>query len=611
MHLTLKKINLLPEFIINQIAAGEVIEGPYSIIKELFENSIDAQANVIDIKVSKNFSKIEITDNGHGIAAEDLELAFKKHATSKIQNLEDLETLMTNGFRGEALASISAISKLTCITKTSESDFAYKIYIENEKQEISKTGSGQGTKFIIDDLFFNTPVRLKFLKSNTKERNNIIDLVRGLSLANPQVKVSLSIDNKIILQSSGSNDIEKVLAEIFKLEKQNSLLQLDNSDGSIKVSGYCSKISNTRTDKRALFTIVNNRIVDCYIIKSAILSLYKELLPTGKYPIAVIKLDLPSTDIDVNIHPTKKEIKYAEANKIYRIVQNTIDQKLRNNSYQEIETFNQQNHLKENHLNTRQVSQTKINNDFFQENHYHQDEKQGNFQNQISNLESQKTFKNESSEETILFNSSKFLARIGSISIKKIDNTDVQTILSSLGNKTKYEYVVKDLAKNQAIVFSGEFIGENWLKEKVFAFLETIAVDIFAQDKKPQSAQTHSRPNKKPKQSTLEKIWQRDNYTCVYCAKPLLSPASVKHYLNENLDAKLVNQHLASYDHHLPASKFATLNEDENNLYAACQECNIKKSNSLASKTWEPQAYNSWDKALVIGETKIEKPELN
>ena len=304
------RIKILPEFIANQIAAGEVVEGPSSIIKELFENSIDANATRIDINTSKNLLRLEISDNGDGIAKEDLELAFKKHATSKIQSIEDLNSLITNGFRGEALPSIASVSKLTCITRTQDSALASKIHIENDHQEVTETGAGFGTKLIIDDLFFNTPARLKFLKSDSRERNTIIDTCRGLALANPSIKVSLTIDSKKILESSGSNKLDQTLEEIFKKDLSKQLLKAEASEGSIKAFGFCSKLSNTRTDKRGIFSIVNNRLVDCYIIKSAINSVYKDQIPKGKYPIVVMNIKLPSEDIDINVHPNKKEIKY-------------------------------------------------------------------------------------------------------------------------------------------------------------------------------------------------------------------------------------------------------------------------------------------------------------
>jgi DNA mismatch repair protein MutL len=607
------KIHILPEIVANQIAAGEVVDGPSSIIKELFENSADAKSSRIDITVSKNLLKIEIIDNGEGIAKEDLKLAFKKHATSKIKNIDDLNHLLTNGFRGEALPSIASVSKLTCVSRTQESTLATKIYIENEIEELSETGSGYGTKIIIDDLFFNTPARLKFLKSDSRERTQIIDTCRGLALANPQIKVSLTIDNKSILETTGSNKLDQALEEIFKKDISKQLLKAQAKEDSIEVYGFCSKLSNTRTDKRGIFSIVNDRFLDCYIIKSAVNSVYKELLAKGKFPIVVIKINLPPEDVDVNVHPNKKEVKYREANKVYRLVQNSIDKALRASAYNEHEKIEITKTNIENTTNTNKVSQTKLETNSY-ETKVNKEFTQFFMPSHNNLKETKATIPQNENKEIFDFNSSKFIARFGSIDIKKIDNTNVKTITSAQGNKTRFEYAHKDFKDNQSIIFSGEFIGENWIKEKLFNFLSEIGDEILVHEKnKIKKSNKHSRPQTKPSRSMLEKIWQRDNYTCVYCKKPLLHPNLVKEKLAVCSNADELNSHLASFDHHLPASKYSELNLDEKNLFAVCQECNIKKSNSLSSKTWSPNRTDAWqnNSEILISDIKIDKPTLN
>lgn len=607
------KIHILPERVANQIAAGEVVDGPSSIIKELFENSVDAKSDKIDIAISKNLLKIEIIDNGEGIAKEDLKLAFKKHATSKIKNIEDLNHLLTNGFRGEALPSIASVSKLTCVSRTQESTLATKIYIENDIEELSETGSGFGTKITIDDLFFNTPARLKFLKSDSRERTQIIDTCRGLALANPQIKVNLTIDNKSILETSGANKLDQALEEIFKKDISKQLLKAQAKENSIEVYGFCSKLSNTRTDKRGIFSIVNDRFLDCYIIKSAVNSVYKDLLAKGKFPIVVIKVNLPPEDLDVNVHPNKKEVKYREANKVYRLVQNSIDKALRASAYNEHEKSEMAKMAIESTTNTNNVTQAKLETNSYDtkvDKEFTQffTPSQNNFQKTKS------TIPLKEDKEIFDFNSSKFIARFGSIDIKKIDNTDVQTITSAQGNKTRFDYAHKDFKDNQSIIFSGEFVGENWMKEKLFNFLSEIGDEILVHEKnKIKKSNSHSRPQTKPSKSVLEKIWQRDNYTCVYCTKPLLHPSLVKEKLAVCSNADELNSHLASFDHHLPASKYSELNVDEENLFAVCQECNIKKSNSLASKTWSPKRTDAWqdNTGILISDLKIDKPTLN
>ena len=599
------KIQILPEFIANQIAAGEVVEGPSSIVKELVENSIDAQADQIEINISKNFLKLEFIDNGIGIAQEDLSVAFKKHATSKITSIEDLNNLASNGFRGEALASISAVSKLTCISKSQSADQAYKIYLENGSEEITPSSAGFGTKIIVDDLFFNTPARLKFLKSNSKERANIIDITRGLALANPQVKISLSIDNKNTFKTSGSNKLNVCLSEIFKQDSSN-LLEVRNEQEDISITGFCSKPSNTRSDKRALFTIVNDRILDCYIIKSAIESIYKELLAPGKHPIAVIKLDLPASLIDVNVHPNKKQIKYENTNEIYRLVQNAIDSALRKNAYTEHEQM--QTQIKDQaipEITKGEITQERV----IQKALVPEAPKSIPQFEAKPNLSPQTLSNTNFDMEEKLFNSKKFLARFNSIDIKLIDNTDVQNIVSTQGNKTRFDYAHKNFKENRSVLFQGEFIGEKWLEEKLFKFFSEIGDEIFLREQnKTLKTNNQSRPQATVPKSILEKIWQRDNYTCVYCAKALLDPKTVKEKLSECSNPDELNSHTASHDHHIPASQAGALNKDEDNLYAVCQECNIKKSNSQASNTWQPQRSNTWKEEQVIAGINFKKP---
>ncbi len=606
-----QKIKILPELVSNQIAAGEVVEGPASIIKELFENSVDAGSKKIEINLSKNLLRIELIDDGQGIAKEDLSLAFKKHATSKIEKIEDLDLLNSNGFRGEALASISAVSKLTCISRQKDSKEAYKIYIENGKESISETGFGFGTKIIIDELFFNTPARLKFLKSSSKERNNIIDTCRGLCFANTQIKVKLNIDNKNIIETSGSGNIDKCLEEVFKAIANSDLLKIENSTEKISITGSCSKIHNTRTDKRGLFTIVNNRFIDCYIIKSAIDSVYKDLIPKGKYPIVVIKIGLPSSEIDVNVHPNKKEIKYKETNKLYTLVQDSIDKALRANAYQENETMQTQikDSKPEFEIGVRQarieLSTSKI--EKYKPKEIVSKAPSSKFEEIIR--EQKASLDN---DDTIKFNSQRFSSRFGSIDIKILDNIEEQTVTSTQGNKTRFDYVHKNFKDKKSVVFQGEFIGENWIREKLYSFLAELGDEILEKEKhKTKILDNRSRPQKRPSKKVLAKIWQRDNYTCVYCKKALLDPSLIKEKLKLCSKPQELNDHIASFDHHLPASKFGELNLDEQNLHAVCKECNIQKSDSLASQTWKPQVSNAWERPLRIAGIDFEKPTLN
>ena len=599
-------IIILPEHIANQIAAGEVVEGPSSIIKELVENSIDAHATQINIEVSKQLLKIQVLDNGLGISPEDISLAFKRHATSKLSKIEDLYTLLTNGFRGEALASIAAVSKLTCISKRSDDKHATKIYLENGKEESTITGATQGTNIIVDDLFFNTPARLKFLKSNNKERTNIIDTVRSLAIANPAVAFSLNIDDRSNLKTSGSGDTQRVLAEIFSEEICDGLVEVNLAKGTTRVRGYTSKAHIFRSDKRGIFTIVNNRILKCYIIRSAVEAVYKDILGAGKHPIAVIYLDIPHEDVDINVHPNKQDVKYHETNKIYTLVGDAVAKALADSHYQSQASFQPS-------IKDYQLSQTTL----IASESFTGTELVGN---NFHNIEPRKTYRNEfsySAPDTQLSSDTrKFISRFGSVDISITSTKGLKSTISSLGNKTNFEIIINDPETNeQSVIIRGDFIGENWLKESYLAFLHNLGQEIIKRELLESNFRVQpnktisSRPQSKPSLKQLEEIWQRDHYTCVYCAKLLLHPDTVKQSLNACSDPDTLNKHLASYDHHLPASKFPELNKDTRNLYACCQECNIQKSNSLASKTWTPNPVNAWEGAeLRVAELKFTEP---
>jgi DNA mismatch repair protein MutL len=631
-------IKVLPEHVANQIAAGEVVEGPSSIIKELVENSIDAGANKIDILVAKNFLRIQIIDNGYGMSKEDLAIAFKKHATSKITNIDDLQNLLTKGFRGEALASISAVSKLTCISKRSNDTHASKIYIENGIETITETGASVGTNVLVDELFFNTPARLKFLKSNTKERNNIIDLCRGLALSHPEIALSLNLDSKTILQSSGSDQLDLCMQEVFKDNLDKALAKLDFRRDNFKVEGYTSSPHISRSDKRGIFTIVNGRLLQCYILRSAVEAVYKDILGPGKYPIAVVKLELPADLVDVNVHPNKKEVRYSNTNQVYTLVGDAVAKALADQAYESNNSF--QPSLQEHYLrNENSSSQVNFNQDLVnnsekyintKNNAYKQDfsivnqaKNQAAMEIIDSHFEASpqhKKFRDDFSFENhdiLNANTRKFISRFGSADISLLDSVSLDTVVSSLGNKTSFELITKDLSIHKSVLIRGDFIGENWIKDHYFEFLNKLAKEILEREKLEKnfkvknSESTNSRPQAKPSDSQLREIWERDYYTCVYCHKLLLSPDLVKQALKTTQDPKTLNSHLASYDHHLPASKFQVLNKDSRNLYTSCQDCNIQKSSSLASKTWAPNPHNGWENgSLEIANEIYMKPVL-
>ncbi len=329
----MKRIQQLSKNIINQIAAGEVIERPASVVKELVENSIDAGATKISIEVTNECRNIRVADNGSGIHPDDIVLAFSKHATSKIEKSEDLFDLHTLGFRGEALASIISISRVTCITRTKDFDYGTKVVCENSEVESTKTGCAIGTIMQITDLFYNLPVRLKFLKSERTEFAYISELVYAIALANPNISIELKNNNKPVLKTDGIGGIEGVIKNLYSKELFSHLRKIEKDDklAKIEIQGYVSTPDFTRSSKKDYHIFVNGRTVKCPTCIKAIDVAYKNTIPNGKYPFVVIKLNVPADDIDINVHPTKREVRYKNQNQIFNFVMSSILQGIESN----------------------------------------------------------------------------------------------------------------------------------------------------------------------------------------------------------------------------------------------------------------------------------------
>ena len=329
------KIKQLSEDLINKIAAGEVIDRPAAIVKELVENSIDAGANKIEIKVSNNTRDIRVADNGCGISQDDIQLAFKKHATSKIKTVDDLWNISSLGFRGEALASIVAVAKVICITRTKDAPNAIKAVGSDSVIETSKVGAGYGTIFEVKDLFFNTPARLKFLKSEKTEFAYIQEMIQSIALSNPNVAFELFNNDKSYIKTTGTGDLLTTIYELFGISSKNNLVDMNKSDllSKIKITGVCSNPDFTRPTKKNIYIFVNGRTVKCPVILKAIDTAYKRTLPIGKYPFVVLNMEIPFSDVDVNVHPTKRELRYKNPNQIFNIVYSAIDMAISNYSY--------------------------------------------------------------------------------------------------------------------------------------------------------------------------------------------------------------------------------------------------------------------------------------
>lgn len=334
----LKRIQQLSRQLINQIAAGEVIERPASVVKELVENSIDAGATRVEVEISKDCLDIRVSDNGSGIHPDDIELAFSKHATSKISSAEDLFDIHTMGFRGEALASIISIAKVICTTRTKDLETGMRVECEESNVKKSPCGCAIGTTMEVKNLFYNTPVRQKFLKSERVELSYIAEILQSIAIANPHVAISLINEGKTPLKTSGSGDLLCVLTEIYSNSIANELKKINKSDdlSKIKITGYCSTPDFTRSTKKSIHVFVNNRVVKCPVILKAIDTAYKNMLPNGKYPFVCLNLELQPKDVDVNVHPTKKEVRYQNPNQIFNFVYSAILDAL--SSYKKEET---------------------------------------------------------------------------------------------------------------------------------------------------------------------------------------------------------------------------------------------------------------------------------
>lgn len=326
------RIKQLSKHLINQIAAGEVIERPASVVKELVENSIDAGASKISIEINNDCRDIRVADNGCGIHPDDIMLAFSKHATSKIETDEDLFDIHTLGFRGEALSSIISISKLTCTTRTADFETGTKVKCENSKVSQVKTGCAIGTIMDIKDLFYNLPARLKFLKSSNTEFSYIQELLQSLALAHPECSIELKKNSKQTLKTTGQNNLLQTIKEVYSSDVISNLkevLKTDNLSG-LKISGYVSTPDYTRSSKKSYHIYINSRTVKCPVFQKAIDTAYKSLIANGKYPFVVLNLEIPPSDVDVNVHPTKKEVRYKNPNQVFNFIYTSIQAGLMN-----------------------------------------------------------------------------------------------------------------------------------------------------------------------------------------------------------------------------------------------------------------------------------------
>ena len=319
-------IVLLDELTINKIAAGEVIERPASVIKEMVENSIDAGATNITVEIKNGgISYIKISDNGKGIAQNDLEIAFERHATSKIRSADDLNTVTSMGFRGEALASIAAIANVEMISKTKEQDIGYRVVVEaGDILEKEETAAPVGTTITVKNLFFNTPVRYKFLKKDYTESGYIEDVITRIALVNPNIAFKLINTGKTVIQTNGDGELKNVIYSIYGKDIANGIMEVNYKYEDLNIVGVIGKPEIARSNRSNQLFFVNKRYIKDKILTSATEQAYKGLIPIGKFGFVVLNIEMNPAKVDVNVHPAKLEVRFEEENKVFQAIYHAI-----------------------------------------------------------------------------------------------------------------------------------------------------------------------------------------------------------------------------------------------------------------------------------------------
>lgn len=321
----MRKIIQLDDALANKIAAGEVVERPASVVKELVENAIDAGSTIIEIEIEEaGLAKIRITDNGDGIEESDVLTAFQRHATSKIKNESDLFRIRTLGFRGEALPSIASVSRLEMKTSTGN-EAGTRVVIEGGKLEVhEKASSRKGTDITVSDLFFNTPARLKYMKTIHTELGNITDVVGRIALSHPEISFRLIHNERKLMHTNGNGDVRQVLAAIYGLSIVKMMVPIHIESLDYKVTGYISLPEVTRASRNYISTMINGRFIKNYPIARAIQEGYHTLLPIGRYPVVLLNIEMDPILVDVNVHPSKMEVRISKEQELNELITNAI-----------------------------------------------------------------------------------------------------------------------------------------------------------------------------------------------------------------------------------------------------------------------------------------------
>ena len=319
-------IRLLSSEVSSQIAAGEVVERPASVVKELTENSLDAGAKNISISIADaGRTLIEVADDGHGIPSAELELAASRHATSKLVQSEDLFHIRTLGFRGEALASIGSVSQMTITSRVESAKEGARLRVNGGiSEKVEKVGAPKGTAVRVENLFYNVPARLKFLKTDTTERRAIDSLVTRYALAYPNVRFKTTDGKQVTLQTAGDGDRRAILASLYGVDVAKQMLEVMASEEGLTLTGFISPVSLTRSNRKEITFFINGRWVQEISLNSALLQAYHTLLMVGRYPLTALFLDMAPEDVDVNVHPTKAEVRFRSQDKIFSFVQRSV-----------------------------------------------------------------------------------------------------------------------------------------------------------------------------------------------------------------------------------------------------------------------------------------------
>ncbi|MDO4552385.1 MAG: DNA mismatch repair endonuclease MutL, partial [Bacillota bacterium] len=306
------KIIQLAKEIADKIAAGEVVERPLSVVKELVENAVDAGASSIVVEI-RNGGKtyIRVTDDGFGIPADELETAFLRHATSKIRSAEDLERIQTLGFRGEALASIAAVSRVEVVTKTADARLGMRVKFEGSQlTEKGEVGCPDGSTFVVTDLFYNTPARLKFMKKEAAESSLIIDFISKMALAYPHIRFRMINGDSVLFSTNGKGNLYQNILTIFSRDLADHLLSAEAEKEGMTLQAWLSPPENSRSNRKYQIFFVNGRWVNSRLLEAAVKDAYAEKMPEGRHPVAFLFLEMDPARLDVNIHPNKKEVRF-------------------------------------------------------------------------------------------------------------------------------------------------------------------------------------------------------------------------------------------------------------------------------------------------------------